>query len=352
MSGSYFSFSEPFNSGIDFYEADSSDVKIVSSGSVDLTVSAIRIAAAASTQSSSADMTVSATKIIHIQAVIEIDGAVLTLATERQDGQVVVSGDVSLTANATKFAYAASSISCSSSLSVDATRIKLGQTSLSIQSDTSVSVTKIAKGNINASASASLSSTALGIKYIASLLTGSVNLSTVGRISLATISIQVLSNNTISVKTVKFSSVSGVDTSSYRTLIIIDGKPITDQSRKLDVSSNPLFIENRNWAGDTSRYFKNSSSASKKTFTLNWDFIPNFREKTVDQKHSRDLLRKISLDPDVHTLKIVNQDSNGITPYTETVYNVLVKDFSENLIRRDIADSTYYFSCSLVLEEV
>lgn len=352
MSGSFFSFSEPFNTGVDFYEADSADVKIVSSGSVDLTVSVTRVAISASSLSGSADASISATKIIHIQSSIQIEGVTVTVANERQDGSVVISGDVSMSTSVMKIAYASCSISSSSSLSINGTRVKIGQASLSSDSSLAVSSIKIAKASANTSSSSSLTATAIGIRHIASLLSGTVNLSTAGRISLATISIQVLSNNTISAKTIKFSTVTGIDTTSYRTLLLIDGKPITDQSRVLDVSSAPMYIENRNWSGDSSRYFKNSSSASKKTFSLSWSFIPNFREKTVDQKNSRDFLKKIAIDPDVHVLKVINQDSSGTTPYTETVYNVLVKDYSENLIRRDIADSTYYFSCSMVLEEV
>ena len=160
-----------------------------------------------------------------------------------------------------------------------------------------------------------------------------------------------MQNTNVSAKFVKFSSVTGVDSSSIRTLLLLDGKPLTNQNRTLNISSLPVFIENRNWAGNSSRYYKNQTSADKKSFNINWRFIPNFREKTVDERHSRDYLRKLSLDPDVHELRIVNQDSDGITPYTETVYNVFIKDFSENLIRRDIVDNVYYFDCSISLEE-
>jgi hypothetical protein len=189
------------------------------------------------------------------------------------------------------------------------------------------------------------------IKYASASLSGSVNLSTAGKISLATIRIVLLPNTNVSAKFVKFSSVSGVDTSSIRTLLLLDGKPLTNQNRTLNISSMPVFIENRNWAGNSSRYYKNQASADKKSFSINWSFIPNFREKTVDERHSRDYLRKLSLDPDVHELRIINQDSDGVTPYTETVYNVFIKDFSENLIRRDIVDNVYYFDCSIALEE-
>jgi len=352
MSGSFFSFSEPFNTGIDFYEADPYDVRILASASANITASATRIAIASVSLTSSSIADIAATKIIHIESSIQIDGAVVTVAKERQDGSVVISGDVTVSTNITKIAYAASELSSSATMSTSGIRVKLGQSDISASSDLAASVAKIAIGASLISASSSLTVVGQNIRTIAALLSGTVNLSIAGKISLATIKIPILSNTNITAKSIKFSTVTGIDTTSYRTLLIIDGKPITDQSRTLDVSSAPMYIENRNWAGDSSRYFKNTTAADKKTFSLNWAFIPNFREKTVDQKHSRDFLRNIAIDPDVHVLKVVNQDTNGITPYTETVYNVLVKDFSENLIRRDIADNTYYFSCSLVLEEV
>jgi hypothetical protein len=58
------------------------------------------------------------------------------------------------------------------------------------------------------------------------------------------------------------------------------------------------------------------------------------------------------MDPDVHTLTIINQDENGVTPYTEENVMVFVSTFSENLIRRDLVDDVYYFDCSMTLEEV
>ena len=58
------------------------------------------------------------------------------------------------------------------------------------------------------------------------------------------------------------------------------------------------------------------------------------------------------MDADTHTLTIINQDENGLTPYTEETVSVFVSAFSENLIRRDLVDNVYYFDCSMTLEEV
>jgi hypothetical protein len=349
---SFYSFSDPFSRGIDFYQADEADVFIEIEVISDLTISLTKIIHISSSVSSSASVDTSSIKIAYAEADISVDGAILIIATERQDGLVSVSGDVSLDVNITKIAYSDSSISANSNLSVSGTEVLLSQVSISSSADVQTSILKFAYASAVLSSNTNVTTSITAIKNASASLSASVNLSTVGRIALATIKIVLLQNTNISAKFVKFSSVTGVDSTSIRTLLLLDGKPLTNQNRTLNISSMPVFIENRNWAGDSSRYYKNQTTADKKSFNINWTFIPNFRENTVDERHSRDYIRKISLDPDVHQLKIINQDSDGITPYTETVYNVFIKDFSENLIRRDMVDNVYYFDCSIALEEV
>jgi hypothetical protein len=48
----------------------------------------------------------------------------------------------------------------------------------------------------------------------------------------------------------------------------------------------------------------------------------------------------------------LNIDSDGTTPYSEEEYNVIVKNYSETLRRRDLVGSEYWWDCSLELEEV
>jgi hypothetical protein len=349
---SLYSFSDPFSRGIDFYQGDESDVFIEIQVSSGLTVSLINIINIASDISASASLDTSFTKIAYAAADLSVDGATVIVATERQDGSVSISGDVSLSTNITKIAYSNSSISANSDISVTSIGLRISQIFIEANSNVVSSILKFAHLNTALSSNTNVLASGTAIKFASANLSGSVNLSTIGRITLATARIILLQNTNVSAKLVKFSSVTGVDSSSIRTLLILDGKPLTNQNRTLSISSMPVFIENKNWAGDSSRYYKNQSSADKKSFSINWRFIPNFREFTVDERHSRDYLRKISLDPDVHQLKVINQDSDGVTPYTETVYNVFIKDFSEDLIRRDMVDNVYYFDCSISLEEV
>ena len=80
--------------------------------------------------------------------------------------------------------------------------------------------------------------------------------------------------------------------------------------------------------------------------------LPNSLEDTVDLRHGRDFLNSISEDPDSHVLKVLNQDENGLTAYTETSYTVFVRSYSETLVRRYLNEGVYLYDCSLTLEEV
>jgi hypothetical protein len=85
---------------------------------------------------------------------------------------------------------------------------------------------------------------------------------------------------------------------------------------------------------------------------MSWSWLPNSINYTVDGNSGRDFIKKIAEDPRHHVLKIINMDETGTTPYSETSYNVLVKDYSETLIRRDIPNDVYFWDCSMSLEEV
>ena len=68
--------------------------------------------------------------------------------------------------------------------------------------------------------------------------------------------------------------------------------------------------------------------------------------------NGRDFIKALSEDPDYHVLTINKIDSNGVTPHTEEVYNVLVVGYDEKLVRRDVERDMYFWDCSLQLEEV
>lgn len=354
MSDSFYSFSEPFNRGIDFYQADAADVTIDINITSSLIVSSYQIRLANITLESNSVLTSNSYKIAYASANLAVDGATVVIATERQDGSVVITAEVLVETNITKIAYASASLSSSSNVSANGTKISIATSALTSTADSSASMLKTSYSASQISVLSSLLVTGTRIAYGAANLSGQINLTTAGKIFLATIRINILNNTNIRVEAVRFSPNITADSSLIRSLLLLDGKPLTNQTRTFDYSVAPLFVENVNWAGDSSRYYKNNAanSSGKRTFNIKWSFIPNYSSKTVDYKESRNYIKAIAMDADTHTLTIINQDENGLTPYTEETVSVFVSAFSENLIRRDLVDNVYYFDCSMTLEEV
>jgi hypothetical protein len=354
MSDSFYSFSEPFNRGIDFYQADAADVTIDISISSSLTISSFQIRFASIVIESNSAITSNAFKIAYAAANLAVDGATVVVATERQDGSVVISAEALVQTNITKIAHASVALSSSGDVSVSGTKISTATSTLSSESDLDASMLKISHGTSQIAVLSSLLANAMKVAHGSAVLSGQVNLATAGRIFLATIRINILNNTNVDARTIRFSTNITADSSLIRTLLLLDNKPLTNQTRMLDVSATPIFMENTNWAGDTSRYYKNSAAngGSKRTFNIKWSFIPNYSNATVDLNESRNYIKNISMDADTHTLTVISQDEDGITPYTEENVTVFVSSFSENLIRRDLVNDVYYFDCALALEEV
>ena len=354
MSDSFYSFSEPFNRGIDFYQADAADVTIDISISSSLTISSFQIRFASIVIESNSAITSNAFKIAYAAANLAVDGATVVVATERQDGSVVISAEALVQTNITKIAHASVALSSSGDVSVSGTKISTATSTLSSESDLDASMLKISHGTSQIAVLSSLLANAMKVAHGSAVLSGQVNLATAGRIFLATIRINILNNTNVDARTIRFSTNITADSSLIRTLLLLDNKPLTNQTRMLDVSATPIFTENTNWAGDTSRYYKNSAAngGSKRTFNIKWSFIPNYSNATVDLNESRNYIKNISMDADTHTLTVISQDEDGITPYTEENVTVFVSSFSENLIRRDLVNDVYYFDCALALEEV
>ncbi len=356
MSESFFSFSEPLNSGIDFFTSD--DFKIAASELTiesNVVVLSRKIAFSQIAIDSNSSVQTNAFRIIHAVINLAVDGAVVTVGRERQDALVNVSANATMAVNFIKIAHSASALSSSSTLSQAVTKIANGASALSASANISAVSFKIASAVANLSASAGLSSLATKITKAASVLTSSLHLSIAGDISLATIRIVLQEVGALAVKTpIVFAQnvASGIDSSIYRTLILLDGKPLTIHNRKIDMGVDQIFTETVNWNNRKTRYYKSNARAGRRIFNMSWSWLPNSVNYTVDGNSGRDFIKNIAEDPRHHILKIINIDETGATPYTETSYNVLVKDYNETLIRRDIPNDVYFWDCAMSLEEV
>ena len=352
MSASWFSFSEPLNSGIDFYTADSADVQIVLSAQSDLTISALKLANSEISLTSNSDASVNFIKISYADIALSGLSATVSVATERQDALIDVSANTTMTVSMMKFAFSESSPSSSASLSQTVIKIANSASTLSSSADTTVSSIKIAAAAVVTSASVSLSSAGVKISQAVSALSSSLQLTVAGKISLATIIINLVEVGNMTAEAIKFAVNGVVDTSVIRTFMLIDGKAIANDNRIFESGLEPIFTQNTNWNNRKTRYYKSTSRAGRRTFNLSWSWLPNSLEYTADQKEARDYIKTIAADPSHHILKIVNLDESGATPPTETSYNVLVKDYNESLIRRDLSNDVYFWDCSITLEEV
>ena len=438
---SYFSFSEPLNSGIDFYRADdyvtiTSSIDVTSnasaniiktafaqisiSGALDATLNAVferqdalsnieissdvvvsitkfahsasnitgstvvstdieKIALASSAQSGDVvasfnsekiafsvsainDSSVNATTSIvkTARAVVNISGlldVVLLAVFERQDGTVTIASDVNVAVGMQKIAFGEldeSTGAAESGITTNVTKIAISDSAVSGDVTlANTSITKEARAVSALSAQSDFASVIGKISFLNAALSGTVNLTTAGRIFLATIRINVLNNTNITASSIRFSANVISDNTIIRNLLLLDNKSLTNQTRPFAINATPRFIQNVNWQGDTSRYYKNTaaSKGAKRTFNLDWSFIPNEASFTVDLRESRNFLKEIAQDSDVHTLTIINQDVYGVTPYTENDIDVFITSYSETLIRRDLPSESYYFSCNMVLEE-
>ncbi len=352
---SWYSFSEPLNSGIDFYQADSNDVVVVLSASASLSVNAVKLIDISSSLSSSSELSANAMKISYAAASLSVEGATLTIATERQDALVSISAETQVSTNITKIAFASSSIEASTDIQTSAKEILLAAVSMSSSADLQSTITKIAKAASVITPNATVDVVSKAIRKSTVSINPSVNLSIVGKVALSTIRIAMSQFVDINVKPLtRFAQDInvGIDSGLYRTLILLDGKPLTNHNRRLDMNVEPIFTETVNWANRKNRYYKSSTRAGRRTFNLSWSNLPNSMTYTADGNKGRDFIKDIAQDPRHHVLKIINMDESGTTPYSETSYNVLVKDYSETLIRRDIPNELYLWDCSMSFEEV
>lgn len=365
MASSFYSFSEPLNTGIDFYEADAATVAIQINVNVSTAVNLTKIAFSAANLS--ADVTVVSVanaRIVFASAnIFDLLSATVTAGTAIREGSLIsVNATSSLTASGTKIAHASAAANCTTNVITVGMKTSFASAAISSAASVAAIVIKTSHGSTNILSTSNISVSALRIRLVSSLISVLGNVTTIpnastvnAHIFLATIRINInnASSNTRA-QMIRFSPNITADSSLIRSLLLLDGVPLTNQSRTFDISAAPIFIENTNLSGDSSRYYKNSAQhgGSKRTFNANWSFIPNKSEETVDYRESRNYLKNMAMDSDIHTLTIINQDENGLTPYTEESVSVFITNFNEKLLRRDLVSGVYYFDCAMTLEEV
>jgi hypothetical protein len=297
---------------------------------VDVTVSIGKLIDATASVSFTGSSSVSGTRVATIDASIQIPGYVASLAKEILFPDISISIESNFAAAVSKVAYASCSLSGSCSVNIFATKETFASAITSIDSELIITASKLLYATV------SIDSIAFSVIVGKEILFARASMSVVGSMLATT--------------PIRFNSSLTEDAGLIRNLIIIDGKPLTEHNRKLDISLSDNFVENTNWENTRNRYYRRTNM--KRSYSLSWSYVPNQREQTVDLKFGRDMINKIGNDPDLHVLKYINMDTEGLTPYSEDEVEVIVKSYSEKLIRRDLGNDTYFWDCQLELEEV
>jgi hypothetical protein len=300
------------------------------SGEGDLLASATRIHNAGSNATVESEATTTSTRLATAKSTIEIEGFNLVLAKETLLAKALLEVETIVVAQVGKISFAS--------------------ITLSIDSDVTITTLEIVKAASVVEITSSISATAIEIHFAQCQIDGISFKVVVGK-KIALLNAQLSAVATLlSIPAIRFSPSIVEDMQSIRPLLIIDGKPLTEHNRQIDITYVNQFVENVNWNSNKNRYYKKKKA--RKQYSVSWTYVPNSREKTVDQKHGRDTIRDIGKNPRVMNLKFLNIDSNGSNSYTEISHDVVVSSYSEKLIRRDVSDDTYYWDCNLSFEEV
>lgn len=125
-------------------------------------------------------------------------------------------------------------------------------------------------------------------------------------------------------------------------LLSLDGTEITEHNRKFSdnevISASDVELD----SGINKRYIRKN----KKTFSLNFTFLPNLSAYTVDGRAGRDFLK--SLAQKRGTISLVTKLSPESPEESFTVY---ATSYSETLIRRDVEIKCSYYDLSISFEE-
>jgi hypothetical protein len=224
--------------------------------------------------------------------------------------------------------------------------------SLTIESDLSVSILRITFSSSTLDGELDVSSSGTIIKLVSANLDGIANITIVAPVkTIITGAIPLtISSNILIADLIRFTPSSRYP-GSLVPLLVLDNHALTDQGRKFSDTIKQVFVQKSNWNGSKSRYYKRDN-AGKQTFKISWEWLPSNRESTVDKREARDYIKKLAMDPDVHTLKVVTYGADPEDIFAETAYNVFITSYSEDLIRRDMTSDVYFWKCDLELEEV
>ena len=130
---------------------------------------------------------------------------------------------------------------------------------------------------------------------------------------------------------------------SIQHIVTFNGNEITEHNRKLVIAEQLSVSDIELSNGNRRRFYRNN----KKTFTLNWSYLPSLETKTVDSRKGQIFLSNLA-NTTSSVLITIQTEPDG--PY-DPIY-CFIDSYEEKLLRRDLVSGVYYFDCAMTLEEV
>lgn len=125
-------------------------------------------------------------------------------------------------------------------------------------------------------------------------------------------------------------------------LFSIDGTEITEHNRRYTGSKIINASDTELDSGINKRYIKKN----KNSYTFSFTYLPNSNTKTADGRVGRDFLKTVADSGGKKLISIKLSPVDGI----ESKYCYL-SNYSESLIKRDIANSCSYYDVNITFEE-
>jgi hypothetical protein len=125
-------------------------------------------------------------------------------------------------------------------------------------------------------------------------------------------------------------------------LLSINGQEITEHNRKFNSSVEQAGSDVELSRGKIRRYIRKN----KRTFSLDFTYLPNNTDHTVDGRRGRDYLSALANTRGTVTVSIKLSPADDFKTYT-----CFVNSYTEKLVRRDIKSACSYYDVSVELGE-
>lgn len=129
---------------------------------------------------------------------------------------------------------------------------------------------------------------------------------------------------------------------SIQHIVTFNGSEITEHNRKLVIAEQLSVSDIELSNGNLRRFYHNN----KKTFTLNWSYLPSLENKTVDSRKGQTFLSNLANTSSNVLITIQTEPGGEYKP----LY-CFIDSYEEKLLRRDYTTQCAYYDVSMTLTE-